>query len=412
MLRAVEQKVQNLDTKDLRRSFARGGWDSPLAFFVPVFFLIVCCSGFASVAVAQDDDVDHLELGGVLIRDGLFDRAERVLKKIDPEDHVDQGRLDGLWGMIALHRKQYDKARRFFKKSLEDTNQVSEIYLYLTDLEVQSGNVEQAKAYLVQIQGEWTTKLPFFLLSAEIHWKSGEQEKAWKLLGQAEQRKLGAATLLKKKFQYLLDAKLLNEARKLGALGFQKGLSAQEIVAMSVQLRKAGADSGALQLMEMARFRWPKNELVHLELTQTYLSMGQRFTAALVLEEASRQIPSLAFEASELLRQEGKAYRAHHLNMMTLDPSNRVKQHLALSLESEDYSAVKSLLPQVLKLNLLENEEIRYAMAYSLYQEGDLGRSLKMLSGIQKDNLFQKAVELRREIQKCSENSWSCHETI
>ena len=51
-------------------------------------------------------------------------------------------------------------------------------------------------------------------------------------------------------------------------------------------------------------------------------------------------------------------------------------------------------------------------MAYSLFRIGDFDKSEGYLNSIDKDGLFEKSIELKREINNCKEAKWACSETI
>ena len=61
---------------------------------------------------------------------------------------------------------------------------------------------------------------------------------------------------------------------------------------------------------------------------------------------------------------------------------------------------------------LLDDDELRYAVAYSFYRTGDFVKSEEYLKSIERDDLFEKSLELRKEISKCKNESWACSETI
>jgi hypothetical protein len=57
---------------------------------------------------------------------------------------------------------------------------------------------------------------------------------------------------------------------------------------------------------------------------------------------------------------------------------------------------------------LLEDEDLRYAVAYALFKTGEFGAAEEHLSALNRPDLFRKAAELRRAIQDCVEDSWKC----
>jgi hypothetical protein len=57
---------------------------------------------------------------------------------------------------------------------------------------------------------------------------------------------------------------------------------------------------------------------------------------------------------------------------------------------------------------LLQDESIRYALAYAHFRTGSFERVDKLLSGISDPDLFRKATELRRSMEECGEQQWQC----
>jgi hypothetical protein len=181
---------------------------------------------------------------------------------------------------------------------------------------------------------------------------------------------------------------------------------------MASQLRVNKQHEQSLKLLQALAFQKPNNESIALEMTQNYLAIGEAFSGALILEEAARVNTDLAFEASELLRQVGKSYRSRFLNFQTLDPKKRLKQKISLYLEEDNYHSLKLMIPELNKHQMFENEELRYAMAYSLFRTGDFKKSENYLRAIENDDLFEKSLKLREEINKCRSEKWACSETI
>lgn len=366
------------------------------------------------ILMAQEaGEVDHVALAQILIKDGYYQRAQRTLNKIKEDGEESQKALvESLWGMIELHHKHYDKAIDRFLKSQRMGLKSTEIYLYLAEAYLQINHLEKAEINLKLLHAEFKQKLPYHLLKAEILWRQKQKLKAWIVLDQAQALGLSRLIIDKKRFSYLLDEQLYLAATDLAHKTLSQQGSFQEVLAMASQLRQHQQYQSALGLLQILSFLRPDKEMVALEMAQNYLALSQSFSAALILETAAKHNISLSFEASEILRQVGKSYRARFLNMTTEDPAKRLKQKLALYLEEDDYLSLKYMIPQLQKTQLLEDQEIRYAVAYSLFRIGDFEKSNEYLNAIDKDGLFEKSIELKREIQNCQNEDWACSETI
>ncbi len=360
-----------------------------------------------------ESEVDHVSLARILVKDGHYDRAERTLQKVTPEEENEAPAvLASLRGMLELHKKNYQKSLTFFDKSLQLGIESREIYLYRAEAFLQLKRLEEAASSIEKIDPEAKKKLPYFLIKAEIQWQRGAKTQAWKILNGARQNKLSQTVINKKKFAYLMEEGLFQTAKDLAFEVLQDDNAFQDVVALASQFRLAKQHGTALEILQALQVLRPEKEMVALEMAQNYLSLGESFSAALILEQAAKHNISLSFEASEMLRQVGKSYRARFLNMTTMDPAKRLKQQLALYLEDDDYLSLKFMIPQLQKNSLLEDQEIRYAVAYSLFRTGDFEKSESFLNSIDKDGLFEKSIELKREITNCKAEKWACSETI
>jgi Flp pilus assembly protein TadD len=388
------------------RKKSLGRWVQQLTCCYMVLF-------FAVKLLAQEPEVDHVALAQILVRDGHYDRAERTLKKVTTVEQSEHAALlASLWGMVELHKKNYSKALQQFAASRKKGLKNPEIHLYQAEAYLQLGQLQEASANLQKISDSMKAQLPYFLIKAEILWKQQQKVAAWRLLQAAEDRGLPRSVLQKKRFAYLLNEQLYLAAQDIATQVVTDTQRLQDGLAMASQFRVAGQHSMALHLLQTLLMWQPDHEMVALEIAQNYLALGENFSAALVLEQAAKHNNSLSFEASEMLRQVGKAYRARFLNMTTIDPGKRLKQQLALYLEDDDYLSLKYMIPQLQKNKLLENQEIRYAVAYSLFRTGDFEKSESLLNSIDQDGLFEKSIELKREIVACKQEKWACGETI
>ena len=57
---------------------------------------------------------------------------------------------------------------------------------------------------------------------------------------------------------------------------------------------------------------------------------------------------------------------------------------------------------------LIEDEDLRYAIAYALFKTGEVSAAEEHLSALNRPDLFRKAAELRRAIQDCAGERWKC----
>ena len=118
--------------------------------------------------------------------------------------------------------------------------------------------------------------------------------------------------------------------------------------------------------------------------------------------------PQLISEAAELYRRAGRTSRALMLNGQIRDQSVKLKQRLAILLELQRFEQAASMDEDLVRIGLLEDEDIRYALAYAVFKTGDFDGAEFHLQKLSRPDLFRKAAELRRAMADCSEEPWQC----
>jgi thioredoxin-like negative regulator of GroEL len=109
-----------------------------------------------------------------------------------------------------------------------------------------------------------------------------------------------------------------------------------------------------------------------------------------------------------LYRRAGRPYRALMLNGQITDQQVKFRQRLALLLELQRFEQAAAMEGDLLRTGLMDEEDIRYALAYAIFKSGDFDKAESHLQTLTRPDLFRKAAELRRAIQDCSEDQWKC----
>jgi thioredoxin-like negative regulator of GroEL len=136
--------------------------------------------------------------------------------------------------------------------------------------------------------------------------------------------------------------------------------------------------------------------------------MDKPLAAADIFFSAALNNPDLIAEAAELYRRAGHLYRSLGLNAQITDPTKKLKQRLALYLELQRYDQITAMEDAMTRAGLLAEEDLRYALAYAFFQLGDHESAEAHLAQLTRPDLFRKAVELRRAMAECAEESWRC----
>ena len=117
---------------------------------------------------------------------------------------------------------------------------------------------------------------------------------------------------------------------------------------------------------------------------------------------------SLRMEAAELQRRNGRYYRALLLNAAVSDQKDKYRQRLGILVAMQSWEQV-ALMGDALRRNgLLEEDDIRYAYAYSLFKTGDYQMAGQVLSAVSRGEAFRRATALRQAMERCREARWQC----
>jgi tetratricopeptide (TPR) repeat protein len=90
------------------------------------------------------------------------------------------------------------------------------------------------------------------------------------------------------------------------------------------------------------------------------------------------------------------------------DQKAKIRQRLGLLIELERFEKAASLEPRLSRLGLLEDDSIRYALAYTYYKTGRLEKAETHAKRVLDPASYQKAIELHRAIDACRRSGWIC----
>lgn len=391
------------------------------AFIRPFLIMLVVLLSLPVMAQdaaqpAPDDELDRLSLASLLIGDGNHERARAVLAAIDPQDPaLDRVRYHSLDGLVALHLEQLARAETAFERAIEAGRERDEppaevIWLYLAQARFGQQDFAGTLAALDGASTE-TTELPsVYQMRAQSHWQVGELESAWQVLSSGERRFPDrAGDFIRQQVVLLVEQGLYQEAAELGRSFMARGeASVEDAVAIGNALRAAGETDQALRILEAARLEQVGNVRLARVLAQTWADREQYLPAADILYEAARSDPGLLAEAAELYRRAGWLMQALTINAQVIDQAKKFRQRLAILIELGRFDQAAGMESDLVRTGLLSEEDIRYALAYALFETGRFERAESHLSLLTRNDLFRKANELRRVMAQCADEPWLC----
>ncbi|MCB9663016.1 MAG: hypothetical protein H6732_02810 [Alphaproteobacteria bacterium] len=360
--------------------------------------------GRPAPTTAVEDELDRTALAARLIADGFWDRAATVLAEVDPdtEDGLDRGRFFTLRGLVRSHEGLHDQAAGDFRLALAEPDADPLVHLQLAQSLLATGDAQGALQALddagevgANLTGTWHMR-------ARAHLALDDVAGAWVALVRGEDRFPGELEFARQRVFLLVRQGLfqaaVTEGRQLLAR-IPDDPTAWLVIGES--LRQAGERREALLLLEEARLRFPSEPDVAAQLARLYLDDGHPAAAGEILQVAAEVKPALFAAAAESFRQAGELHRALYLNGRVPDAVDKARQRLGLYIELGDWARAAALEDRLDRLGLLQQDALRYALAFAWFRLGDLERAEGWLVGIADARVFQDATALRQAMQEC-----------
>lgn len=366
---------------------------------------LLLCAALAR-ATSPPEEVDHVALAALLIRDGHWDRASDALARVDTErSGVDLSRYHLLRGLVLLREERFAQAALALQAALDAGHADPGLRLPLARALLGDGRPTEALTALEPVED----RAEAWRLRARAHEDLADSRAAYAALQQGvarfpEEEELGLERIL-----FLVRHGLYQAAREEGiAWVAGRKVRVEASLAIAEALRRSGEHDQALELLEDARLRHPERVEVHTQLAGTWLDAGHPLACGQILQVATELDPELAVQAAECFRLAGRIDRALYLNQRAVDPVDKARQRLGLLVEREDFDQAIALRPRLERLGLLDEDPVAYALAYSAYAVGDLDTAETLIQGIHEPSIFRSATQLRTAMLACREEPWTC----
>lgn len=361
---------------------------------------------------AEAEEVNYVDLAAKMIADGHYDRAEEMLAGVDPErEGVDRVKLFTLRGIVYLKKQLSQAAAESFEAAIAAGQKEPIVQLYLAQSYFGMNQYEKCLKALDAAGSAASSVEEAHLMRGRAHWELGRKAQSIAALNGGLARFPGSALLQRARIFFLVDLGLYQEVVEASGPYLSRAEATEDdYVAIGEALRAGKQLVEAQRLLEGALLRFPESEKLAVQLAHCYLDDSKPAAAALVFEDAARKNDSGKYylEAAESYKQGQRLERALNLNARIPDQKAKVKQRLSLLLAQEEFEQVATLSPVLSRLNLLADDDIRYALAYAYFNTGQLDRAEREAKGIRQSKLFDAAVELRRAIDACRQSGWEC----
>lgn len=391
-----------------------------IRYHIAAVVLLLC---IATPVLAQNDEVNYLDLAALMLRDGNLERAMLSLDQVDldaevaanqerdeeDEDWFDVGRFWLLRATTHQRSSQPELARDAFNNAIAAGRTDASIFLSLAQINFSLQDYEAAIESIDRAGRDVERIASVYHLKAQASWLLERHTDALAVLDQAALVFPEDQSFLRRKVFFLVELGLFQDAAELGNqyLGSTEG-KANDYIAIGNALRQSGQIETALSFLEAALIKFPDDVTVKKVLAHTYIDAEKLHIAADIIYAAALLDTDLLPEASELYRRAGQVYRALAINGEIRDQSAKLKQRLALLIELSRYEQAGAMEMDLRRVGLLENEDIRYALAYALFKTGDFEGAESHLSRLTRTDLFRKAIEVRRAMADCEAEIWRC----
>jgi tetratricopeptide (TPR) repeat protein len=358
----------------------------------------------------DETEPDYVQLAGMLVRDGHYERAATELAKVDPsQEDVDKKLYYTLQGLIALRTGAYKQAVGHFDEAIKNGQTDDIVFVYLAQAYYNLKNWERTILSVRNADQAGEDIPDLYLMKATAHKKLDQREEAWNALVEGGQKFPERTEFLRQRVFLLIDMGLYQEAMRLGQTYFEVAEpKVEDFIAIGEALRRAGAHERARVILEEARLRYPENTKVVVHLAHAYLATGHMITAGELMQLAAEDDAKYILEAAELFRRGGAYERALYMNSQVVDQKEKFKQRVSILLDQRRFVNISSMEARLNRLGLLQDQQILYTLAYANFKTGDYDDAERLLKRITDSELFKSAVELRRAIQVCAEEPWRC----
>ncbi|MBA2493044.1 MAG: hypothetical protein H0V34_15620 [Gammaproteobacteria bacterium] len=368
-------------------------------------------------------EVNYLELGARLVADGNYARAAAALRNVNVKAAgVDVARYHTLRGLVALRQGDAQQAvgalskatieRRTRPGGARDPADVRAkwlAYIYLAQAHYQLQNYAQTLRALARSGPIGSHEPALAALRADSHWQLHQRVAAFAALNRGAARFPNDPQFLRRKVFYLIDMGFYRAAATLGQAYLRVvDAGADDYLAIGSALRQSSQLDLALKVLERARLEFPFARDINVELAHVYLDAGKPHVAADLFARTAVIHRDILPEAAELERRAGNFYRALLLNTWIANQKAKLKQRLAMFVGQERWAMAAAMGGALARNGLLADDEIRYAWAYSLFKSGEYDAAEHALVLLERGDLFDKAVELRRAMATCRQARWQC----
>lgn len=399
---------------------------------------------------SETETVDHVALATLMIYDGKYDKAREELAQVNKKaENFDEADYYTVVGVLSSKTDKPKEAIKAYNNAIKATEvkvfkapkvitqekylfsiagseeekvkapvfdpevkrkeKISQLYMYLTQEYYKLKDYKNTVDSLDKAGEIGKNRAGLYTLRAECYYKQKLNSEAITALNRGIKRFPQDSTLLKQKFYYFADLKLYQAAIETSKFYMTKvGATPKEYTTLAQMLISANEIDSAIKLLEESKLLFPKDPETGILLGHMYLKKDMKNTTAQLFEVSSYYDKKYLKDAVEMNRRAGNNLHALYLNAQNIDKIEKIKQKIAIYLNVGEYRKIIGLEKALERYKMLDDDNLRYALAYSYYMSDDFENAEKQLKYISDSELFSKATVIRKNIEKCSNNSLEC----
>ncbi|MDF1577220.1 MAG: tetratricopeptide repeat protein [Desulfobulbales bacterium] len=395
--------------------------------------------------------IDHLALATLMIHDGRYDKALEELSQVDRSSETfDQARYYTTKGVLDSKTQNYQSAIENYNKAIEATEakmftasethrekkylftigrseiekaagapefdgekvkkeKLEKLFIHLSQAYYKVGDYANTAESLDQAGDRGRDRAELFTLRAECYWKIKDPHGAIAALNRGLELFPEDTALLKQKFYYFAELKLYQGAIE-NAEKYMAAVEADEddYVILAQLFRGSKQPAKAIAILERAKANFPDNAKIKMLLGHAYLEKDMYYTTAYLFKLGAYNDKKYLKDAVEMHRRVKDYPHAIFLNAQMGDKVEKLKQKIAIHLDLGEFAQVIGLKDDLERYDILNDDNVRYALAYAYYMAKDYESAEHHLQRINDEDLFLKGTVIRGNIEKCRNDFMEC----
>jgi len=352
---------------------------------------------------------DHLGAADALLKKGRIGESESELRLVDLDSpYVERARFYRVRSSLAFHKRNFTQAKADAVLSLEERLSSEALLLLFSSLE-EMGDFESLCSKLKEHSKD-VSRQESALFSFRCLIQNDELQAAWAMRAWMIEN-------LKPSFNFFYLRALLAAKLELSDLFKQESLGAVlfAVDEFSVLRLLSMAEGDKFRrvkaiILEASNLKFSTSIKVKGALTKNYLAQASSFGVSLPLSDLAALSPKFSKKVSEYFKYTNRPISAEFWNSRIENYNEKLEDAIANKMMLRQYSSLSALAPQLKSYGVLENAELRFALAFSHLKSGKFVEADRQLSQIQDSKMLYRVAQLREFVEVCRAGLPQCYD--